>query len=464
MHVLPWPRQAGGCPASRVVAGRRSRANVGRATSDGTHATVARCRVRDVHRVSRVTAGYASTVSVTPSISPSTPASTTRPVLTAELLSIGSELTVGDTRDTNAGDIARLLTARGVRVARIQALPDDLAAVTDAFTGALDRADLVVSTGGLGPTPDDLTREAIAACWGETPAVDPSLERWLRELWARRGMAFPEMNLKQAWLIPSATAIPNENGTAPGWWVDRSDGAVAVALPGPPREMRPMWEGWVLPRLASRGLGRAIDQRTLRLAGIGESQAADRLGAAFLASLNPQVATYARAEAVDVRIAAFDEDGRTASELANAAEAHVLSHLGDYVWARGATTWAQAIDDALAARGWALATAEAGTDGSLATLLAACSRRIRAEVHRDTDALGDTEAAAVGLGERTGADVACAVALTSRGADSAASVAVASPSGARHERRLVFLGGEQGRLRAGLSAAHMLLWQLEDRS
>jgi nicotinamide-nucleotide amidase len=385
-------------------------------------------------------------------------------VLTAQLLSIGSELTVGDTRDTNAGDLARSLTARGVRIARIQALPDELDAVTQAFGDALARSDLVVSTGGLGPTPDDLTREAIAALCGESPAVDPSLERWLRELWARRGMEFPEMNLKQAWLIPSATAIPNDNGTAPGWWVDRPDGAVAVALPGPPREMRPMWEGWVLPRLEARGLGQPLDQRTLRLAGIGESQAADTLGPAFLGAANPQVATYARADAVDVRIAAVDDGDRSARELADGAEAYVLEHLGEHVWARGATTWAAAIDEALAARGWTLATVEAGTAGSLATLLAPCSSRLHAAVERDAEALPDLEAAAASLRERSGADVACAVAIRARGEDTAASVAVATPSGTHHQRRLVFLGGEQGRLRAGLSAAHMLLWQLRAES
>ena len=88
------------------------------------------------------------------------------------------------------------------------ALPDRLEVVVEAFAEALHRADLVVSTGGLGPTPDDLTREAIAGVWGETPVVDPDLERWLRELWARRDMPFPELNLKQAWLIPSAERLP----------------------------------------------------------------------------------------------------------------------------------------------------------------------------------------------------------------------------------------------------------------
>ncbi|MGZ8438636.1 MAG: competence/damage-inducible protein A, partial [Candidatus Limnocylindrales bacterium] len=164
------------------------------------------------------------------------PASPPQPhhLVTAEILSIGSELTVGDTRDTNAGELARSLTALGVRVGRLTALPDVLDAVSEAVSLAMTRSDLVVSTGGLGPTPDDLTREAIAAACGETPFVDPALEAWLRELWRRRGLPFPELNLKQAWRIQSATVLENPNGTAPGWLVTRADGHVIVALPGPP--------------------------------------------------------------------------------------------------------------------------------------------------------------------------------------------------------------------------------------
>ena len=191
-----------------------------------------------------------------------------RSLRTAVLLAVGTELTVGETRDTNGGDLARSLAEYGVEVQRIVALPDRLATVVDALRDALDDADFAVTTGGLGPTPDDLTREAIAAAVGERPAVDPELERWLRHLFERRGLPYHNTNAKQAWLIPSATAIPNERGTAPGWWVDRPDGRVIVALPGPPGEMRPMWEGWVLPRLRSMGLGREHATRTYRLTGI----------------------------------------------------------------------------------------------------------------------------------------------------------------------------------------------------
>src|SRR4051812_15039298 len=302
-----------------------------------------------------------------------------RRILVAELLAIGTELTVGETTDTNSGELARSLVAHGVTVARTSALPDDLAVVVDALATALARADLVVTTGGLGPTPDDLTREAVAAVCGETVFEDPATIGWLEGLWARRGAAFPAVNRKQAWLIPSATGLPNPNGTAPGWWVDRPDGGVIAVLPGPPREMRPMWAEHVLPWLVARGVGADLEVRTLRLHGIGESQVAELLGEELLRATNPVVATYARQEAVDVRISARGRDGRSAAALADEAEAAVTASLGEYVWARGATSWAAAVDEALAARGWTVSTFERGTGGALVSLLRGTAARRRAE-------------------------------------------------------------------------------------
>ncbi|MBI3745701.1 MAG: competence/damage-inducible protein A, partial [Chloroflexi bacterium] len=284
-----------------------------------------------------------------------------RAIERAEVLSIGSELTVGETRDTNAGELAGALAVAGVEVLRMTALPDDLPAVRDAFSTGLEQADLVVSTGGLGPTPDDLTRESIAAAIGEAPAVDPGLEAWLRDLFDRRGLPFPATNVKQGWLTPSTTAIPNANGTAPGWWVDRPDGRVIVALPGPPREMRPMWRDWVQPRLAARGLGRRIASITLRTSGLGESLIAERLGALLDRDANPTVATYARADAVDIRISAVPTASSTAEALVAAAEAEVLAAIGSHVWGRGTVTWPEAIGSALASRSWRLATVEIAT-------------------------------------------------------------------------------------------------------
>jgi len=386
-----------------------------------------------------------------------------RALVAAEILSIGSELTVGETRDTNAGELARELSGLGVRVGRLTALPDELASVTAAFVAALERADVVVSTGGLGPTPDDLTREAISAAVGQEPYVDAALERWLRGLFDRRSIPFPETNLKQAWLIQSATAIPNANGTAPGWWVDGPDGRVIVALPGPPREMRPMWAEWVLPRLRERGLGQGMAVRVLRLAGIGESLIAERIGEGILRATNPIVATYARADAVDVRISAVATSERGAQDLVDDMEAHVRAALDEHIWSTGDTTWGGAIEAELERLDWRLAVVEIATRGSVGALLGESVARLSfiESLPHPPDGLDRPEDLANRVRQiGHDAEVGLAVRIRTRRGDTGASVAVATPNGVHRERRVVFLDGAAGRTRAALAAADVLLRQL----
>jgi nicotinamide-nucleotide amidase len=381
----------------------------------------------------------------------------------AELLSIGSELTVGETRDTNTGELARALTGFGVEILRITSLPDDLAVVTEAFRAALGRSDLVVSTGGLGPTPDDLTRESIAAAIGEAPFVDPDLERWLRDLFGRRGLPFPAPNLKQAWRTASTTPIPNDNGTAPGWWVEASGERLIVALPGPPREMRPMWTDWVVPRLRDRGLGRVALAVTLRTTGLGESLIAERLGPLLARGANPTVATYARADAVDIRISAIPSQEADAATLVAAAEAEILRLVGEHVWGRGDVTWAGAIGDRLSSPGWRLAIVELGTRGSVLGLLGeglgdriAFAETLPSDHRPPGGGRVDLGALAERVRRAGDCEVGLAVRALTRGRDMAVSIAVADPRGTHAERRLAFLAGPQGRVRAALLAAAVL--------
>jgi nicotinamide-nucleotide amidase len=403
---------------------------------------------------------------------PATPS--TRSLLTAEILSVGSELTVGETRDTNAGDLARELSLAGVAVGRITAVPDRLDVVTGMFRAALERADLVVSTGGLGPTPDDLTRESIAAAVDETPTVDAELETWLRGRWARRGLPFPEINLKQAWVIPSCEALANPNGSAPGWFVTRPDGRVVVALPGPPREMRPMWENEVLPRLKVRGLGRELAVRTFRLTGIGESQVAELLGEEMLRRQDPEVATYARLEAVDVRVSASGSggastDGGSARARVDGASAIVLERLGDYIWAEGDTSWSAAIGERLGQVGWRLAIEEIGTGGQLAALFGDVDWLALAEVRPlagsnvgDTEAGSDLVERAVRMRSSASVQVGLAVRVRPRGNELAVSIAIVTPNGEQRHTRATYTGGTMGRTQSALLAAAALTAALRD--
>jgi nicotinamide-nucleotide amidase len=379
----------------------------------------------------------------------------------AELLAVGAELLVGDTQDTNSGEIARDLAALGVEVRRISALPDRLEVVAGALRDALGRADLVMTTGGLGPTPDDLTREAIALVCGETVAVDPDIERWIRGLFDRRGIHYSEANRKQAWLIPSASSLSNPNGTAPGWWVDRPDGRVIVCLPGPPREMRPMWRDHVLPRLAGRGLGADRAVETLRLTGMGESLLVDAIGEDVLRRRNPEVATYARVDAVDVRVSATAEGGRTARELVDAAVADLMPALGRYVFARGDEGWPAAIGRRLAGR--SVAIAESGTAGQLVSLLGAEPWLVFDETFgpdsAESKAHPDPVELATHVRRLGGADIGVSVRTVERSGDLQVTVSIADGDRSAAVERAAFLAGEQGRRRAAnLACTELWRW------
>jgi nicotinamide-nucleotide amidase len=380
---------------------------------------------------------------------------TLRTVTTASILAVGTELTIGTTRDTNSGDLARDLAELGVSIERLTALPDDLAAVTEAVRDGLDRADLVVVTGGLGPTPDDLTREAIAAACGETPTIEPALERWLRDLFARRGLPMPAINRKQAWLIPSASPIDNARGTAPGWWVERPDERLIVALPGPPSEMRPMWQDEVLPRLRRRGVGADRASVTLRLTGIGESALADLIGEERLRRPNPLMATYARFDAVDLRISAVGDGRGRAADIVAEAEAEVVPLLVSYRFARGDETWIDALTTRLAGR--RLAVVEIGTAGQLGALLAAAPWFAFGETLAPDSGLARAhhrlEPFATRVREVADADCGLAVRARERRGDTSVTVATDIEGVRARITRTAFLRGDQGRRRAALVAA-----------
>jgi nicotinamide-nucleotide amidase len=380
----------------------------------------------------------------------------------AAVLAVGSELTTGETRDTNSSDLARSLSSEGVDVVWISALPDRLGTVTTALRRALEEADLTVTTGGLGPTPDDLTREAIAETLGQKPEVDRACERRLRDLFERRRIAFPQANVKQAWLIPSARAIPNDRGTAPGWWVEAPQGQVIVALPGPPSEMRSMWENVVLPRLRERGLGREQLVATFRLVGIGESAVAALLGERLLRAPNPVVATYAKPDGVDVRVSATAEGGRDPQEIAAPAQEAVLTAVGGHVWGRDGDTWPKVLGEKLAPRGWTVALAERGTDGATRRLLGDAPWLVAADAEPPAGApetqseVPSVARLATDVAHSAGASIGLAVRASVAGRDTAVQVAAWGPWGVRRSRQTVFLAGSEGRRRAAVAAAAFL--------
>jgi nicotinamide-nucleotide amidase len=381
---------------------------------------------------------------------PSLPSSS--PIATAEMLAIGAELLAGETRDTNSGHVARELTGLGVEVGRTCQLPDDLAVVTEALRRALRRADLVITSGGLGPTPDDLTRESIAAAVGQEPSVDPELESWLRSLWAARGLPFSQVNLKQAWLIPSAAPLRNPNGTAPGWWVEH-EGKIIVALPGPPRELQPMWRDHVLPRLHGRGLGLDRAVTTLHLTGIGESAVVDLVGSDLLEAANPRMATYARPDFVDLRVSAVGNEEASAAQLVDRAVAALSPRVDAYVFARDEAGWLDALGARLGGR--TLALGECGTGGYLGLLLGTAPW-MRLALARP-DAL-DAAALAAEVRRLGGADIGLAAVGHEHGDDMQVGIGLDIEGRTETVTRTAFRGGDAGRRRSA-NAALAELWR-----
>jgi nicotinamide-nucleotide amidase len=281
----------------------------------------------------------------------------------AEIVSIGTEILLGEIVDTNSAYVAARMPALGIDVYYKHVVGDNLGRLVEVLRLAWERSDLIITTGGLGPTEDDLTRESIAALMGEETAVDPDLEEALRARYRARNAVMPERNIKQAWLIPSAKAIPNPRGTAPGWWVEK-DGKIIASMPGPPAEMNRMWEEEVAPELLKRHPGIVLVKRTLKTAGIGESNV-DEILSPLLKTTNPSIGIYARADGVHVRIGAKAPSPAQAESLIAPVEAQMRQLLAPHVWGIDDDTFESVIGQMLKARGLTLAVMESCTGGLL---------------------------------------------------------------------------------------------------
>lgn len=286
------------------------------------------------------------------------------------ILSIGSELILGQLTDTNATFLAQELSAAGIDLVHVMQVGDDRQQLADAIRHVLTLSDFVICTGGIGPTDDDCTREAIADIVGETPVVDADLLVNLRTFFSARGQAMPERNAKQAWVIPSATVLPNPVGTAPGWMVESNgSGSTPIfAMPGVPREMFRMWREQVLPRILDRADQRIIDSTIIKTIGIGESAAEHMLHDLVLAA-DPVVATYAKDDGVHVRVTAVGTDADETRRRRDSAVAEVHERLAQHIWGSNHDTIASVLAGTLSDANHRLGILERGTGGAFALLL-----------------------------------------------------------------------------------------------
>ncbi len=285
----------------------------------------------------------------------------------AVVLSIGSELIHGFLTDTNATFLAQELNAIGVELVGVTQVGDSLDRIVVALGRALDDADIVITTGGIGPTDDDLTREAVAAIQREHVTVDPDAERSIREFFSLRGVPMPEQNVKQAWRIPSCETLANPMGTAPGWFVRRHD-QVIVSMPGVPREMYRMWREQALPRIIDRLDQSAIVSRTLKTIGVGESAVEQRI-IDLVRRGYPTVATYAKDDGVHIRVTAMTSDrGEAERAVAETVDA-IHAELGDHVYGELSDDLADALLRQIQIGGGHVAIWEAGNAGRLTSLI-----------------------------------------------------------------------------------------------
>ena len=281
----------------------------------------------------------------------------------AEILSVGTELLLGDILNTNAQFLSRELAGLGINVYFQTVVGDNPSRYEAALEAAFSRAGLVIATGGLGPTDDDLTKEISAKHFNMPLIMDEAVLSGIENAFARMGAVMPENNKKQALIPEGAMVLENERGTAPGLIIEK-DGKTLILLPGPPFEMERMFIKSVRPYLSGIS-GEMFLSKTLRLSGIGESAAAQKIKHILDAQTNPTIAPYAKQGEVTFRITAKAKDKAEAEKLIEPVSESIYNVLSDYIYGEGDTTLEGAVVGLLKEKGLKLAIAESCTGGLL---------------------------------------------------------------------------------------------------
>ncbi|MFM7245461.1 MAG: CinA family nicotinamide mononucleotide deamidase-related protein [Planctomycetaceae bacterium] len=387
----------------------------------------------------------------------------------AEVIAIGDELTSGQRLDTNSRWMAAELGVLGVPVGFHTTVPDTMEAGIEAFRRAASRADLVVVTGGLGPTADDLTRDVLAAVAGVPLDLSADALATVESRFSRRGMPMPESNRRQALFPRGSRIIPNPEGTAPGIDVDvpRPQGGVCrvFALPGVPAEMKPMWKASVEPAVLAMLPDRAtIVQRRIKCFGAGESAVEAMLPDMIRRGRDPLVGITAHEATITLRIAARGHDEAACLATMAPTEATIRACLGTIAYGVEDDEIEDAVLAAVAARGRTIASAESGTAGRVAALLAqADGRRGSAGgVYRGgsvvTAGLGGVEAVAADVRRRHAASVGLAVGDVRPAGDGrrAVDVAIADDEGVSTTEHVLGGAADLAPVRAAKTAVNLV--------
>lgn len=407
----------------------------------------------------------------------------------AEIVAVGTELLMGQVLNTDAQYIARRLSELGVTLHRQVVVGDNPARIREAIHTAIGRADVVITTGGLGPTADDITKETCAEALGLPMERSPEAEKQVRGWFERNNYPMTENNLRQADFAKGAIILENHNGTAPACIVEK-DGKAVINLPGPPRELMPLFAESVAPYLARRS-GAVIVSRYMRVFGMGESAVESRLHDMMENSLNPTVAPYCSTGEVQLRLTVRVAHESEAAALLDPAEREIRARLGNVVYAvtdDPEYTMEQALVKALCAAKKTMATAESCTGGMIASKIVNVSGAsdvflegcvtysnaakmrtlgVKAETLERFDAVSRETALEMAEGARRRADADYAVSVTG----------LAGPGGGTPEKpvgtvwlglatregvqaRLLQLHGNRERIRT-LAALNAMHWVLE---
>lgn len=286
----------------------------------------------------------------------------------AEILCIGTELLMGDIINTNAAYLAKELAGLGINLYHQSVVGDNPERLRQSLQLALKRADIVITTGGLGPTYDDLSKEIIAACFGRKLVMDEDSLTRIQAHFLRLGREMTDNNKKQAMMPQGCVIFQNENGTAPGCAIEgngKLEGKTAIMLPGPPREMKPMFEQQVKPYLLKDSDTRLVSH-TMHFFGIGESMLEDRLRSLMEKSLNPTVAPYAKTGEVQLRVTARVKNGEDPNALLEPVMEQIRQMVGEFLYGVDVGDLQTAAVRLLTEKGLKVAVAESCTGGYLA--------------------------------------------------------------------------------------------------
>ena len=286
--------------------------------------------------------------------------------MNAEIIAVGSELLTPQRVDTNSLFLTDQLNALGVEVVAKLIVGDDRARLAEAIRGALARSEIVILTGGLGPTEDDVTRDAVAQALGLEQVFHQNIYDAIEQRFARRRRGpMPEINRRQAYLLAGAEVLRNPNGTAPGQWID-AGGRVVILLPGPPGEMKPMFGAECLPRLERVLPPQVIRTRFFRIANMAESAVDQRIAPVYTRYANPVTTILAAAGDIQVHLRARSATAEEAERLLAEVAPQIESILGDRIYSRNGDPLEAVVGQRLRERGASLSVAESCTGGMLA--------------------------------------------------------------------------------------------------